>query len=326
MLNPATWRDERFQLALILGEQASELSRRLQPKLGGHFQTKPDSSPVTVADLSVQLLVALTLADKFPDDVLIAEETAESLLHEGTVHAMLEVVTPYVGDRTVPEIIECFKPRDINRGEAQWILDPIDGTKGFLRGDQFSTALAYCEMGQVKFGILACPRLGAKGTEAGDGVLGAAYRDKGAWQKERSSSQDWTQLNVSMQTDVHQARLLRSFEGGHTNEEKLESLVEVLKFSHEPIGIDSQAKYLLLARGDAELVVRFLSLTQPQYKEKVWDQAAGSLFVTEAGGKISDLRGEGLDFSQGHTLEKNVGVLATNGRLHFEVLECLQVL
>ena len=87
--------------------------------------------------------------------------------------------------------------------------------------------------------------------------------------------------------------------------------------------MDSQAKYALLAAGRGDLLVRLLSAQAPNYREKVWDQAAGSLVVEEAGGRITDLNGMGLDFTQGRTLAKNRGVLASNSHLHPKALKAL---
>jgi 3'(2'), 5'-bisphosphate nucleotidase len=62
----------------------------------------------------------------------------------------------------------------------------------------------------------------------------------------------------------------------------------------------------------------------PDYKEKIWDQGAGSIVVEEAGGRISDLHGRALDFTAGRTLAKNRGILASNGALHEAVLKGLE--
>jgi 3'(2'), 5'-bisphosphate nucleotidase len=62
----------------------------------------------------------------------------------------------------------------------------------------------------------------------------------------------------------------------------------------------------------------------PDYQEKIWDQAAGSLICEEAGGKITDLDGTPLDFSQGRTLAKNRGVIASNGKLHQAALKAIE--
>jgi 3'(2'), 5'-bisphosphate nucleotidase len=88
--------------------------------------------------------------------------------------------------------------------------------------------------------------------------------------------------------------------------------------------MDSQAKYAVLAAGGADVLVRLMSPSRPDYKEMIWDQAAGSIVIEEAGGRVSDLDGRALDFSHGRRLERNRGILATNGRLHDTVLKALR--
>jgi 3'(2'), 5'-bisphosphate nucleotidase len=90
--------------------------------------------------------------------------------------------------------------------------------------------------------------------------------------------------------------------------------------------MDSQAKYAVLAAGYGEIYLRLLSPKQPDYREKIWDQAAGSLIVEEAGGRVTDLQGQPLDFSRGRTLANNRGVLATNGRLHEAAMQGLKAI
>ncbi len=111
-------------------------------------------------------------------------------------------------------------------------------------------------------------------------------------------------------------RILRSFEAGHTDAGLIEEFAQYLGVEREPVRMDSQAKYAVLAAGGGELMVRLLSPEKPDYREKVWDQAAGSIIVEEAGGRVSDLNGQALDFAQGRTLKNNRGVLASNGYLH----------
>ena len=72
--------------------------------------------------------------------------------------------------------------------------------------------------------------------------------------------------------------------------------------------------------------MRLLSPSRPDYHETIWDQAAGSIVITEAGGRVSDLDGRPLDFSHGRTLKRNRGILATNGHLHEAVLSALREL
>ena len=90
--------------------------------------------------------------------------------------------------------------------------------------------------------------------------------------------------------------------------------------------MDSQAKYAVLAAGEGDVLLRLLSASRPDYREKIWDQAAGSIVIKEAGGRITDLDGSALDFTHGRTLAKNRGILATNGHLHDAVLAGLRAI
>ena len=85
--------------------------------------------------------------------------------------------------------------------------------------------------------------------------------------------------------------------------------------------MDGQTKQVLLAAGAAELVMRIP--TDPDYREAIWDQAAGSLLVEEAGGRVTDLEGLPLDFTTGRRLLRNRGLVASNGLLHDAVLGVL---
>jgi 3'(2'), 5'-bisphosphate nucleotidase len=86
--------------------------------------------------------------------------------------------------------------------------------------------------------------------------------------------------------------------------------------------MDSQCKYGLVARGDASLYLRIPA--QNFYVEAIWDHAAGSIIVEEAGGRVTDLQGKVLDFSTGRKLAKNRGIIATNGQFHDQVLEAVR--
>ena len=119
---------------------------------------------------------------------------------------------------------------------------------------------------------------------------------------------------------------MRSFEAGHTNVSQIDELADWLGVQVEPVRMDSQAKYAVLAAGGGEVIIRLLSPDRPDYREKIWDQAAGSIILEEAGGRLTDLSGSPLDFTQGRTLKNNRGILATNGLLHEKVLQGLRTI
>jgi 3'(2'), 5'-bisphosphate nucleotidase len=214
-----------------------------------------------------------------------------------------------------------------SQGERFWTLDPIDGTKGYLRGGNYAAALALVENGVVQLGVLACPQLplDCSPRDDGEGMLAIARRGEGAW---RGSLDDgangFEQMHASSCADPTQVRLLRSYESAHTNTSQVDGLAAALGTAAEPVRMDSQAKYAVLSAGYGEVLVRFLSPSKPDYKEKIWDQAAGTIVLEEAGGRITDLYGNALDFKHGRALEKNRGVLATNGLLHEQVLDALK--
>ena len=320
--------------------EASFLARRIQREMVAGAITKDDKSPVTVADFAVQALVARRLAELLPGSVLIGEEHAAALRLEEGVTALDQVtsfVRTAVPDATPEEVCGL-----IDRGSGEppkrfWTLDPIDGTKGFLRREQYAVALALVSDGQVELGVLGCPELTIDATrltskppaEIGDsrGSLVAALRDGGTWYRplEGSDSQ-WRRLSVSQRAVSASARILRSVEKAHTNTDEIGQLVSALKITAAPVAMDSQAKYAVLAAGEGDVLLRLISPSRPDYREKIWDQAAGSLVVSEAGGRITDLDGRPLDFSRGRTLATNRGIVATNGHLHEGFLVALREL
>jgi 3'(2'), 5'-bisphosphate nucleotidase len=319
------------QFAIAAVREASHLARRIQRGMVTSALTKDDRSPVTVADFAVQALVARRLAEKLPGSTLIGEENAEALrLAEGasTLDQITEFVRSAIPDATPEEVCNL-----IDRGSGEppaeyWTLDPIDGTKGFLRREQYAVALALVRNGRVELGVLGCPELslpsGSQSPSEAAGSLYAAERNQGTWTQPLDESQPWQRLTVSSRNTGNTARILRSVEKSHTNVDEISQLAAKLGTTTPPIGMDSQAKYAVLAAAGGEVLLRFLSPSRPDYREKIWDQAAGSIVVEEAGGRITDLDGKALDFSHGRTLAQNRGIVATNGHLHEELLRSLK--
>jgi len=311
--------------------EAAYLARAIQDEAAALNLTKDDRSPVTVADFTIQAVAARRLSDAFPGDVLVGEERA-TRLREAEQAEMLDRITAYAA-RILPEASRSAVCDWIDLGAGEpgdrfWTLDPVDGTKGYRRGGYYATALALVENGRVTCGGLACPVMAedCDATALGGGVLALATRDGGAWHTPLARENvPFAPLAVSSCTEPARARLMRSFESGHTNVEELEAVAAHLGIPPDQcVRMDSQAKYLCMAAGKAELLFRLLSPAQPDYRECIWDQAAGSLIIEAAGGKVTDLRGLPLDFSSGRKLTNNTGVFASNGTLHDAGLAALE--
>ncbi|MCH7663284.1 MAG: 3'(2'),5'-bisphosphate nucleotidase [Chloroflexi bacterium] len=326
MLNTKT-PDLTFAIAAV--RQASVLVRHIQAELVSPALTKDDQSPVTVADFAAQALIAKLILEAFPADPLVAEEDSAALQTpsgRATLEQVTKFVSPYLPDATNESISAWIDHGDADPAARFWTLDPIDGTKGFLRGGQYVIALALIVDGDVQIAALGCPNLTAGHIQDvdGPGSVVVAVKGQGTWFIPQDADAEMQLLHVSDIEDPAAARLLRSFEAAHTNISQLDRIVEHLGTQAEPVRLDSQAKYAILAAGHGDLLFRLISPKSPHYKEKIWDQAAGSLVVQEAGGTVTDLDGRPLDFTHGRTLAKNRGVLVSNHRLHTKALAAIK--
>jgi 3'(2'), 5'-bisphosphate nucleotidase len=284
---------------------------------------KADKSPVTVADFASQAIVCASLSERLPSDTVVGEEDAAALrdaredLRSAVVATVRDELQRDVDAERVYEWIE--RGGADARGARYWTVDPIDGTKGFLRGEQYAVALGLIEDGEVVLGVLGCPNLPFEG---GVGALYSAIRGEPA--REYSlwdGAAPGREISVDGITRAADARLCESVESGHSNQEQSARVAEALGIRTQPYRIDSQCKYAAVARSDASIYLRMP--TRANYFEKIWDHAAGMLVVESAGGRVSDIEGKPLDFTRGRTLAANLGVVATNGAIHDEVVEAV---
>jgi 3'(2'), 5'-bisphosphate nucleotidase len=132
-------------------------------------------------------------------------------------------------------------------------------------------------------------------------------------------------LSVSKIEAPSEALFTESVEPDHADHLSHQRLAQKLNIAKPSLRMDSQAKYGIVARGEATLYLRVPSPSEPGYKENIWDHAAGSIIAEEAGGKVTDTLGNPLDFSSGIKMKKNHGVLVTNGILHDVVLNALKM-
>jgi 3'(2'), 5'-bisphosphate nucleotidase len=320
--------DKEADFAIRAVSEASRLVRTIQEEHNLAPLSKEDRTPVTIADFAAQALVSKWMLDRFPEDTLVAEEDAEELRSDQNVALLsrvADIVRRHESDVSHELVCQWIDHGGGTPGGRFWTLDPIDGTKGFLRGDQYVVALALIENGEVVLGALGCPHLGKDLSPDRDeeGSVVIAIREKGAWSG-ALEGREFERVAVSPVAAPEEAKVLLSVESGHTNLRKMDAVRAALGTDQDPVRMDSQAKLAVLAGGGAELIFRLLSPTKLDYKEKIWDQAAGSLIVEEAGGRVTDLRGQPLDFSAGRELVRNTGVIVSNGLLHEAAMEAVK--
>jgi len=310
--------------AVSLVRQACAITRAIQHRLrpAGTLD-KEDRTPVTVGDFSVQAVISLSLLRSFPSIPLLAEEDDAPLRQDRTVRQqVLNAV-----NRTLPGVTEEEVMASISRGRHPggegrfWVLDPIDGTRGFIRGDQYAVCLALVDQGRVLLSVIGCPELpfDPRNPRGERGCLVVAERGGPATIEPLSGYGQRRELAVSSVKDPAAAAIVSSAEAGHADHELHRRVARSLGITRATLRLDSQVKFVVLARGEAEIFLRFAS--KPGVVQKIWDTAPGALVVECAGGKVVDLEGQALDYTAGRTM--GVGSLyATNGHLH-EAVACV---
>lgn len=288
---------------------------------------KEDKSPVTIADFGAQAIVNNLLSSNF-DYPIVGEEDSSFLRSDDGEEIrlrILESIEESLPGKSEKEILDYIDKGNYKGGSSGrfWTLDPIDGTKGFLRKDQYAVALALIEDGEVVLGFLGCPNLNSDLSsldENNKGCLLIAEKGKGSFMRSFDSDKE-TIIDVSNISDLSEASFCESVESSHSSHNDSEDVAELLGVKADPVRIDSQCKYAVIARGDASIYLRLP--TRKDYQEKIWDHAAGSIVVKEAGGEVTDCFGNSLDFSLGTTLKNNTGIIATNANFHNEVVKAV---
>ena len=314
---------QELAVALAATQIAARLCQRVQASVTAQAIEKRDKSPVTVADFASQAIIAAALKRVFPEVPLIAEEDSAALRTPENAQSLDRVVTEVriaLDDEALSEDTIC---EWIDHGGASeyadlfWTLDPIDGTKGFLRGEQYAIALALVRDGKPVCATLACPNLVNP-----DGSVGGVFTAQGAVSTlVHTKGATPSPVRVSTETDLGKSRFCESVESAPSDHSQSQAIAEKLGIGGRSVRMDSQAKYAAVARGDAEFYLRLP--TRPGYVERIWDHAAGFAILKAAGGTITDIDGNDLDFTHGRGLEKNRGIVASNGPAHSRLIEAI---
>ncbi len=205
------------------------------------------------------------LGEAFPADPCGGEESAAELRAPAAAALCAQVVAAV--QRELPTLAPAGVLDAIDRGGYAggpdaarfWTLDPIDGTKGFLRNDQYAVALSLVVDGQPALGVLGCPNLPLSLADprsprgclfvavAGQGCVMVALDDPAAVE---------VPVRVSGTVAPADAPVVESLEAGHTAHDISSAIQGALGIARPPVRMDSQAKYGALARGDGDIYLR----------------------------------------------------------------------
>jgi 3'(2'), 5'-bisphosphate nucleotidase len=257
--------------------QASERARRIIMDAYQRFQAIPDA-PIdisTEADRQAQEAVLCYLKEEFPGDALCAEEPTASLAGVASV------------------------------GPRLWIVDPIDGTRGFARKNgEFSVMIAFVEEGRIGVGVVLEP---AKNR------CTYAVRDKGCYQW-RGAGVPPVRCHVTDTTDLASAVMVQSHSRTPGVPSRMQQAVQPGRVVET---YSAGIKLAMVARGEVDLYVNDYT----QFHD--WDIAAGHILVAEAGGTVTGLHGEALRYGLPEAWQR-FGLLASNGHVHAAALERLR--
>lgn len=259
-----------LEVARNLACEAGALTLRYQ---GGHLdvEMKPGDEPVTAADRAASDLIIAGLREAFPDDILISEENADD-------------------------------SRRLNAPRV-WYVDPIDGTKDFIRGeDGFSIMIGLALDGEPGLGVVYQP--------VGDRMYAAAP-GAGTWLAIAGAPA--ARVSCSAVSEVADIRLVASKSHRSTTMDKVKSTLGI----DDELNVGSVGLKLgIIARGDRDLYVN------PSSKCKAWDTCAPAALLYEAGGTLTDIHGDPLRYRDPDIAHRR-GLLASNGRVHDAVVEKL---
>ncbi|KAL0712745.1 hypothetical protein Bca4012_019723 [Brassica carinata] len=305
---------------------------------------KNDQTPVTIADFGVQALVSLELSKLFPSIPLVAEEDSLFLRENNLVSSVVsEVIAKasvgdgHLSDADVLEAIDrggkdaytfCNKPA------TYWILDPIDGTRGFLKGDDalYVVGLALVVDNEIVLGVMGCPNWPGDSSDRSTGTIMLSHIGCGTWTKSLQVSGDWTRRFVDECGLVNKARFCIQ-ESQPWESLPLSSLFDTKIDSGDlhgneirllPTCCGSLCKYLMVASGRASV---FLLRARTERTIKSWDHAVGIICVHEAGGKVTDWGGVDINLEEDQSERRIIfpagGVVVSNGSLHDQLLEII---
>ncbi|THG96900.1 hypothetical protein EW026_g5015 [Hermanssonia centrifuga] len=208
---------------------------------------------VRLGDFSAQAVINTILGRTSPSDPIIGEEDAADMRAESGTALPNRIVELADEPLTAPS------HRSYGAWDQRfWTLDPIDGTKGFLRGEQYAVCLALIVDSRVELGVIGCPNLPTSSSSPDErGCVFVAVRHQGAYQLPLSASSPTPPTKLTIPTFSQDTlNFLESVEKAHAKLSFNERVAEVLGVKRAPTRMDSRAKYGALVRGDGGVYLR----------------------------------------------------------------------
>lgn len=301
--------------------QAAILCREVQHNslhsINKQNKEKTQSEPVTIADYGSQVIIGRALAQHFPDDAVIAEEAGSQFLELTNDEQKADVINLLTTlldiNVTQDDIVRWLdQGTDKTNTKRTWVIDPIDGTKGFVAMRHYSIGIGILEEGQAVGAIVGTPGYGDG--VSGDDNEGAIFyiKDNKVYQASLAGGEGQA---VTVSERIDNLRIVQSFEKKHASKSRMASAREKAGMADASIvEMDSMEKYALIANGDADVYLRLPNLTSTR-SHMIWDHVAGVALVLAAGGMATDVDGSPLIFSQGRTMP-NRGMIISNGKVH----------
>lgn len=263
------------KIAQIAVKRASMLAQTVsQTSRGPESITKSDDSPVTVADFGAQAVIINAILKAFPQDKIVGEEDAGKLrndtnlrdkvfAHVKSATEATEDYSPEIGKiKTAEEMMDSIDKGNYEGGAKgrMWALDPIDGTKGYLRKGQYAVCLALIVDSQVVLGVIGCPNLLG-------GTLFSAVKGQGAYYQALYDNEPPIPIKFNDIKDLSKATFCESVEAGHSSHGTQARIAQKLGIVNPSVRMDSQAKYCSISKGDGDIYLRLP--VNDKYQEKI---------------------------------------------------------
>lgn len=296
--------------------------------IGTAGAAKADTSPVTVADYAAQASMVATMAAAFPSTAVCAEEDGRTLFEvlnpsqvRDVTRLAAEACPQLRGDHDL--VTRVLEERGSHGGFGDgapfFVVDPIDGTKGFLRGGQYAVCCGLVdERGRGTIGVVACPSLPSsspslRGDVSTTGCLYSGLVDgalEGLWEHSLvvSEAPELRRRVIPRHRPAPPVTVVESFESSHREPALALAVKTALGGSIAVDRMDSQVKFALTARGDAHVYPRV-----SPHDQAIWDILPGALLVEAAGGRVTDAAGRPVDYSRGRTIGSRVVLASAPG-------------